>query len=275
MPFSPYIRMGVGTLQMAGPNAWGRASNPAEVQALLKTAISLGVRVVDTAWYYGPDKANELLAETLWPYPSDLMIVGKIGNSRNPVTHEYEPKVSSEELHTSCTRSLRTLRIESFPLLLLRWRADLSHAGQFDEAWGTMLDLQQQGKAVDIGLSNVDGSHVNRAQREGSIAAISNAYSLMDRSEDYMVQYCHWHNIWFIPYYPLNRGSVQYSQGLTTLARELGVEPVQVALAWLMARSPKVIPIPGTSRLEHLLENLAAVDLKLTEEQLVALSGRP
>lgn len=258
-------RIGLGTLPLAGPGGWGLAADPSAAMAVLRSAIALGIRMIDTAWYYGPDVVNRLLVRALSPYVDDLIIVAKVGNGRDPVTRAYQPQVGRGELHLACDRTLRTLEIDRLPLLLLRWRADLGLAGQFDTAWGTILELQAQGKAKHVGLSNVTLNHIMKARTVGDVAAVSNAYSVLDRSDQHVLRYCTQEGIWFLPYYPLNRGSVADNNELRKIAGQVGASPTQVALAWLSRQSPMVIPIPGTGNRDHLIENVGAVDLPLSE----------
>lgn len=272
MHVPPGRRIGIGTLQLAGAGGWGQTPTPAEAKRMLKSAVLRGVRVMDTAWYYGPDSVNELLAEALRPYPDDLLLIGKLGNRRDPRDHSYVPAVGHRDLRTACERTLRTLRAEAVPLLLLRWRADLNHTDAFESAWTLMLRFRAEGKARDVGLSNVTVDHITRAGRLGEVSAVSNAYSLLDRSDEHVVEHCHRNGIWFIPYYPLNRGQVELVPAVRALAAKLGATPAQLALAWLLARSPKVVPIPGTARCSQLLENIGALDIRLSGEDYSNLS---
>ena len=270
MDVHPVMRIGLGTLHSPA-DGWGLTANPTEATAVIQSAIALGIRLFDTAWYYGPDVANRLLARGISPYRDDLIIIGKVGNTRTQ-TRAYRPEVDPAALRSACHRTLRTLEIEQIPLLLLRWRADLGLTETFDGAWDMILQLQREGKAKHVGLSNVAINHIRRAGTRGHVAAVSNAYSLFDRSDEHVLRYCDQERIWFLPYYPLNRGSVRNDDELAEVAAQLDASPAQVALAWLVQQSPMVVPIPGTSRSDHLVENVRALDLLLSEDQCARLS---
>jgi pyridoxine 4-dehydrogenase len=269
-------RLGYGTMRLTGPHIFGPPADRDEAVRVLRRAVELGVRVIDTAWYYGPYVANEILADALHPYPDDLVIVTKLGGARRDDASWYAA-LSATELREGCEHDLRLLKLDSIPVVHLRWidNADVS----FDEALGTLLELQREGKVQHIGLSNVEQSHLATALRTTPVATVSNSYSVVDRSHEDLVVDCEREQIPFLPFFPLGASPTQSGAGVSGLdvvvdiATRLGASPTQVAIAWLLARSPIMLPIPGTSQVAHLEENLAAAELQLTDDDLAALNA--
>jgi aryl-alcohol dehydrogenase-like predicted oxidoreductase len=269
-------RLGYGTMRLTGPRIFGPPADRAEAVQVLRRAVELGVRVIDTSWYYGPYVADEILAEALHPYPDDLVIVTKLGGARRDDGSWYTA-LSAPELREGCDHDLRLLRLDSIPVTHLRWMDGPDTT--FDEALGTMLDLQREGKIQHIGLSNIDNSQFDAATARTEIATVSNAYSVLDRTHEDLVRRCEAAGIPFLPFFPLGASPARSGAGVsgmdavTEVAGRLDATATQVALAWLLARSPVLLPIPGTSQVAHLEENLAAADLTLSETDLAELSG--
>jgi pyridoxine 4-dehydrogenase len=267
-------RLGYGTMRLTGPHIFGPPADRDEALCVLRRAVELGVRVIDTAWYYGPYVADELVAEALHPYPADLVIVTKLGGARRDDASWYAA-LSAEELRAGCDHDLRLLKLDAIPIAHLRW-IDNPDA-TFDDALGTMIELRDEGKIEHIGLSTVDGSQLASALTRTPVATLSNSYSVLDRTHDELVDTCEREGIAFLPYFPLgaspvrNGAAVDGLDAVTEVAARVGASPTQVALAWLLARSPSIVPIPGTSSVAHLEENLASGDLQLSAADLARL----
>ena len=268
-------RLGYGTMRLTGPRIFGPPADRDEALAVLRRAVELGVRVLDTAWYYGPDVADELLATALHPYPDDLVVVTKLGGARGPDA-SWRPALHPEELRAGAERDLRLLRLDSVPVAHLRW---MDGAGvTFEEALEGMLDLVEAGLVQRVGLSNVSAEQLETALATTPVATVSNAYSVLDRSSEHLLERCEAHGIPFLPFFPLGAspagGSrVAADERLTALAQRTGATRIQLALAWLLHRSPVLLPIPGTSSVAHLEEDLAAADLALDADVLAGLDA--
>ena len=268
-------RMGFGAMRLPGPNVWGPPADRDQALAVCRRAVELGVRVIDTAWYYGDNVSNEILAAALRPYPEDLMFITKLGGKRTP-DGGWAAALRPEELREGCENDLRALGVESVPVAHLRWLEGHSNA-PYSEALGTMLELRDEGKIQHIGLSTVDVEQIRTAQGLCDVASVSNAYSPLDRADEAVVDHCTEHGIPYLPYFPLAMGTVGDPGAVSETATELGVSPVQVALAWLLHRSPVMLPIPGTGDPAHLEENVAAGAVTLPDDALARLdaAGRP
>lgn len=264
-------RFGYGTMRLTGPGIFGPPADRDEAVRVLRRAVELGVRVIDTAWYYGPYVAEEILREALTPYPEDLVIVSKLGGARRDDGSWYSA-LSPDELRTGCEHDLRLLGLETVPVTHLRWMDN--DATDFAGALETMRQLQLEGKIGRIGLSNVTLEQIKQAGSEIEIATVSNSYSVLSRDDDDVVSYCEHEGIPFLPFFPLaatptaGGTGVRRSERVAEIAGRHGATTSQVALAWLLARSPTIVPIPGTSQVNHLEENLAAADLSLTATDL-------
>jgi aryl-alcohol dehydrogenase-like predicted oxidoreductase len=273
----PINRMGFGAMQLAGPGVFGPPRDPAEARAVLRRAVELGVDHIDTSQYYGPDVVNDLIREALHPYPEDLKLVTKVGWRRDGAGRVL-PAQSPGELRAGVEANLRSLRVERLDLVNLR----LPGAGDgppsaLEDQLGALEDLRRQGKLDLIGLSNVDRATLERAQELVDVPGIQNAYSIVDRRDDDLLEYCREREIAFVPFGPL--GSA-YRRGPAQLAAEPAIAevaakhhstPSQVALAWLLARYDRMLLIPGTSSVLHLEENMAAVEIELDHADLAAL----
>lgn len=263
-------RLGFGAMRLTGEGIWGLPKNHTEAIAVLRRAAELGVNFIDTADSYGPDVSEELIAEALFPYPKDLVIATKGGWNRpgpNQWTHDATPA----HLRNAVEGSLKRLRLERIDVYQLH-HPDPNVS--LEDSVGTLAQLESEGKIRLVALSNVTQEHIERARRIVPIVSVQNRYSFADREWDYVVDYCERNGIAFIPWFPLGAGRVA-GQILDQIAREHQATPHQVALAWLLKRSRIMLPIPGTSSIRHLEENVAAAALQLSDEEFRKLSQMP
>jgi pyridoxine 4-dehydrogenase len=263
-------RLGFGAMRLTGDGIWGPPKDRKGAVAVLRRAVELGVNFIDTADSYGPYISEELIAEALFPYPQDLVIATKGGWNR-PGPNQWTHDSSSTHLRAAVEGSLKRLRVERIDLYQL-------HAPDpvvsLEESVGTLAELQREGKIRLVGLSNVTREHIERARKIVPIVSVQNRYSFADREWDYVVDYCGQNGIAFIPWFPLGAGRVA-GEILDRVAKAHHSTPKQVALAWLLQRSPIMLPIPGTSSVEHLEENIGAASVKLTAEEFEELAGVP
>jgi pyridoxine 4-dehydrogenase len=263
-------RLGFGAMRLTGEGIWGPPKNRAEAIAVLRRAVELDVNFIDTADSYGPNLSEELIAEALHPYPKGLVIATKGGWNRpgpNQWTHDATPT----HLREAVEGSLKRLRLERIDVYQLHTPDPVV---AFEDSVGTLAQLKNEGKIRLIGLSNVTQEHIVRARRIVPVVSVQNRYSFADREWDYVVDYCERNGIAFIPWFPLGSGRVA-GQTLEQVARARQATPHQAALAWLFKRSPIMLPIPGTSSVQHLEENIAAASLKLSDEEFQRLSRAP
>jgi pyridoxine 4-dehydrogenase len=263
-------RLGFGAMRLTGAGIWGPPANRAEAIAVLRRAVELEVNFIDTADSYGPDVSEELIAEALFPYAPDLVIATKGGWDR-PGPGQWTHDATPSHLRKAVEGSLKRLRLERIDLYQLHIPDPLV---PFDESMGTLAQLRSEGKIRLIGLSNVTQEHVERARRIVAIASVQNRYSVADREWDYLVDYCERNGIAFLPWNPLGAGRIA-DDVLDQVARAHLATPHQVALAWLLKRSPLMLPIPGTSSVQHLEENIAAASLQLSDEEHERLGRVP
>jgi aryl-alcohol dehydrogenase-like predicted oxidoreductase len=260
-------RMGFGAMRQTGPNVWGDPPDRAAAKRLLARGVELGVNFIDTADSYGPEVSERIIAEALHPYPAGL-VIGTKGGLVRPGPGRWPSDARPEHLRRALDGSLRRLRLERIDLYQL-------HAPDpkvpFADSVGTLADLQRAGKIRHIGVSNVNVRELEQARRITTIASVQNEYNLEDRSSDSVLAACDEAGIAFIPWFPLGAGSLLRSGRLRKVAARLGATPPQVALAWLLARSPLMLPIPGTSSITHLEENTAAAALKLSAADIAEL----
>src|SRR5271167_3282097 len=261
-------RMGFGAMRITGPGIWGEPPSRDQAIATLRRVVELGVNFIDTADSYGPNVSEELIAEALYPYPNGLVVVTKGGWERvGPAQwiHNASPKHLTEAVEGSLKR-LRLDRIDVYQLHVP------DPAVSYDASMETLAKLREQGKIRHVGLSNVTQEHVERGRKIVPIVSVQNRYSFADREWDYVVKYCEQHGISFMPWAPLgqNRKALEI---LEKVAKELGATTLQTGLAWLLKRSPVMLPIPGTSSIEHLEENVQAASLRLTEEEYRELTS--
>jgi aryl-alcohol dehydrogenase-like predicted oxidoreductase len=253
-------RLGFGSMRLTGDGIWGEPADRAEAVRVLRRAAELGVNFIDTADSYGPDVSEEIIAEALYPYPAGLVIATKGGFMR-PGPNQWVENGKPEHLRTVCEGSLRRLRLDRIDLYQLH-RIDPKVPAE--EQLGTLKDLQAQGKIKHIGLSEVSVEQIQHARTIVLIVSVQNRYSISDRGSEDVLEYCEKEKMGFIPWFPLAAGRVSGSESpISRIAAQLKATPSQVALAWLLARSPVMLPIPGTSKVEHLEENVAAADLKI------------
>ena len=261
-------RLGFGAMRLTGEGIWGPPKDPATAIAVLRRAVELGVNFIDTADSYGPNVSEELIAEALAPYPKDLVIATKGGWNRpgpNQWTHDASPAHLREALEGSLKR-LRLDRIDVYQLHVPDPVVPL------DASIETLANMQSEGKIRLVALSNVTVEHIERARKIVPIVSVQNRYSFADREWDNVVDYCESSGIAFIPWFPLGAGRVA-GRLLERIAKARRVKPIQIALAWLLNRSPNMLPIPGTSSIVHLEENVQAASLELSENEYLELTG--
>ena len=263
-------RLGFGAMRITGDGVWGQPKDRAEAIRVLKRAVELGVNFIDTADSYGPSVSETLIAEALHPYPAGLVIATKAGFDRTG-PNKWVTNGKPEHLRAACDGSLQRLKLERIDLFQLH-RIDTKVPA--DDQLGTLKDLKKQGKIKHVGLSEVTVEQIKHARTIIPIVSVQNHYSVVDRAADDVLKYCEAENIGFIPYFPLGAGKV--SSATSAIARDaekLHISPSQLALAWLLQRSPVMLPIPGTSRVDHLEENIAAAGVKLDASVLQHLDA--
>ena len=266
----PVCRIGFGAMRLTGPNEWGPPANWEQSLDVALRAVELGASYLDTADAYGPGINEEQLAEALHPYPDGLVIGTKAGQSR-PGPEDWVPLGRPEYLRQQCELSLRRLRVDQISLF---WLHRVDPLVSFDDQMGALKQLQEEGKIRHIGLSEVSVAEIERARGIVDITAVQNLYNLLDRRHEPVVEYCDRENIAFVPWLPVAGGKLTEPSGpVSVIARELGATAAQVALAWLLHRSPVIIPIPGTSSIKHLEENMSALTISLTGAQIEKLSS--
>lgn len=263
-------RLGFGAMHLTGPDVWGPPADIDGALALARRAVELGVNHIDTADSYGPGTSEEVLAQALHPYPAGLLIGTKAGQSR-PSRHEWKPLGRPEYLRQQVELSLRRLRLETLDVFWLhRIDPQVPAADQF----GALKSLREQGKIRHLGLSQVSVAQVEEARQTIDVVGVQNLYNLTKRDDDDVVDYCEREGLVFVPWLPIAAGAHATQAGpLAEVAREVDATPAQVSLAWLLHRSPVMAPIPGTSSIAHLEENVAAADVELTAEQFDRLAG--
>jgi pyridoxine 4-dehydrogenase len=259
-------RLGFGAMRL--PGVWEAPQDPQQARRLLRRAIELGVNFIDTAHAYGPETSERLIAEALHPYPQELIVATKGGyGPRGP--HRWAPDGRPETIRRHCQRSLEVLRLERIDLLQLH---TLDPTVPIEESVGAMVELQAEGNVRMIGVSNVSVEELERARAVGEIVSVQNRYNLSDRpSEDVLVA-CERAGIAFLPWFPIGAGALAGAGELQAVATAHGATAAQVAIAWLLQRSPVMLPIPGTSSVAHLDENMAAARLRLSAEEVRRLS---
>jgi pyridoxine 4-dehydrogenase len=258
----PVHRLGFGTMRLTGEGIWGEPSDPRESIRVLHRALELGDTLLDTADSYGPEVAERLIAAALHPYPTDLVIATKAGFQR-PGPGKWVEDGRPKHLREACEGSLRRLRLDRIDLFQLH-RIDPKVA--LEDQIGALLDLQSEGKIHHIGLSEVTVGQIETVRRMATIVSVQNRYNLADRRSEDVLDYCTRENLGFLPWFPLATGDLARPDAFSArMAEQLGATPAQVALAWLLHRSPVMLPIPGTSRVEHLEENTAAALLELDD----------
>ncbi|HEX7254322.1 MAG TPA: aldo/keto reductase [Gaiellaceae bacterium] len=262
-------RMGFGAMRLTGSGVWGDPDDREDAKAVLRRALELGVNLIDTAASYGPQVNEELIAETLHPYPGGLVIATKGGLTR-PGPGRWQPDGRPETLRESLEGSLRRLRLQRIDLYQLH---SVDPRVPLEESVGTLADLQREGKIRHVGLSNVDTRQLAAAREIVPVVSVQNRYNVGDRHSEGVLDASERAGIAFLPWFPLGLGQLAASTGrLAHIARSHGATPAQVALAWLLRRSPAMTPIPGTSSLAHLEEDVGAAELELTDLEFAELS---
>jgi aryl-alcohol dehydrogenase-like predicted oxidoreductase len=261
-------RLGFGAMRITGPGIWGPPADHDEAVAVLRRAVELGINLIDTADSYGPEVSENLIAEALHPYPDDLVIATKGGLVR-PGPDQWDADGRPEHLREACEGSLRRLKLERIHLYQFH-RPDPNVP--FEESVGTLAELRNEGKIAHVGLSNVDVEHLQRAQNIVPIVSVQNRYNFVERRDEDVLETCESEGLAFIPWFPLKTGELAAGGGvIADIAEAHGATPAQVALAWLLAHSPALLPIPGTASVAHLEENVAAAHLQLSDEEIKAL----
>jgi aryl-alcohol dehydrogenase-like predicted oxidoreductase len=263
-------RLGFGAMRLTGDGIWGPPKDRKAALSVLRRAVELDINFIDTADSYGPYISEELIAEALFPYPADLVIATKGGWNRpgpNQWTHDATPS----HLRKAVEGSLQRLRLDRIDVYQLHIP---DPAVSFEASVETLAELRNEGKIRLVALSNVTQEHIERARRIVPIVSVQNRYSFADREWDYVVDYCERNGIAFIPWFPLGAGKVA-GEVLNQIAKVHRASPTQVALAWLLRRSPIMLPIPGTSSIEHLEENVAAASIRVADEDYQKLSRVP
>jgi len=260
----PVYRLGFGAMRITGKGIWGEPANREECLAVLRRSLELGVNLIDTADAYGPNVSEELIAEALYPYPDGLVIATKGGLLRSG-PDQWHPDGRPEHLREALEGSLRRLRLEQIDLYQFH-RPD--PRVPFEESVGTFADMRKEGKVRHVGLSNVTTDQLSTAQKIVPIASVQNRYNLTDREHENVLNACDQQGVGFIPWFPLATGNLaRPGSRLDEIAHAHGATPAQIALAWLLKRSPVMLPIPGTSSVAHLEENMAAARIQLTDDE--------
>ncbi len=275
-------RMGYGAMRLPGKEVWGEPADPARARQVLRRAVELGINFIDTAWYYGPFVANRLISEALHPYPRDLVIATKLGGKRLP-DKSWAPALRPEELRQGAEDDLRTLRLERLDVVHLR---KIATAGvPLMESLDALLAMKAEGKIRHVALSNVNAADVEQALARTPIVAVQNMFNVSGGSGVFarqahaevddpegVLDLCTRNGIAYLPFFPLAVGNVaEQKPALNHIAEKHGASPAQIALAWLLARSPSMLPIPGTSSVEHLEENWDARRIELSPEEVAAI----
>lgn len=276
-------RLGFGAMRLPGKDVWGEPPDRERAKRVVRRAVELGVNLIDTSWYYGPFTANQIIAETLHPYPTGLVIATKLGGKRLP-DKSWAPFNRPDELREGCEHDLRTLRRDVLDVVHLRFIAGSS---PWEEQLDAMIGLQKEGKIRHLAVSNVSVAQLEVALARTQLVAVQNMFNVsggtgtlarMTHSEvespDAVVALCERRGLAYLPFFPLAVGQVGAHPAVLEVARTRGATPAQIALAWLLARSPVMVPIPGTSSPEHLEENVAAARIALTSEEVRAIAAR-
>ncbi len=267
-------RLGYGAMQLAGPGVWGPPRDPAAAVAVLREALAAGVDHIDTSDFYGPHVTNRIIKEALHPYPENLVIVTKVGAKRGE-DKSWNPAVSPEELVSAVHDNLRHLGLDALDVVNLRLMGEGHGLGDapVEEPFTALAELQSQGLIRHLGMSNATSRQIAQAQKIAPVVCVQNLYNVAHREDDALVAELAAQGIAYVPFFPLGGFAPLQSSALETVARSMEATPMQVALAWLLQRSPNILLIPGTSSVGHLRENLAAATLTLSPEMVAELDG--
>jgi pyridoxine 4-dehydrogenase len=269
-------RLGYGTMRLTGEGIYGEPPNRPEALQILKRAVESGVNFIDTADYYGEDVTNRLIAEALFPYPADLVICTKVGGARKP-DKSWIPYNTPENLRASIENNLRTLKIEQ--VSLVHFRSIAGHGAPFKESMDAMFEMQKEGKILHVGVSNVTRDELEAAMAMGEIASVENMYGHAQRTThragymesnggEEVLDICEQNGIPLVPYFSLFLSMPKKDTRIAEIAAKYGISEVQANIAWLLHKSPWILPIPGTSSLKHFEENLKAAEVELTKEDM-------
>jgi aryl-alcohol dehydrogenase-like predicted oxidoreductase len=266
--------MGYGAMQLAGPGVWGPPKDPDGAVAVLREAVAAGVNHIDTSDFYGPHVTNQIIRRALHPYPTAMVIVTKLG-ARRPADKSWQPAISPQDLTTGVYENLRNLGLEVLDIVNYRAMGSIHgpKEGSIAEQVTVLADLQRKGLIRHVGLSNVTDAQLTEAQAITDIVCVQNNYNLAYRHDDTFIDDLARRGVAYVPFFPLGGFTPLQSSTLSAVADRLGSTPMQVALAWLLHRSPNILLIPGTSSVAHLRENLAAGQLTLSPETLAELDG--
>ena len=275
-------RFGYGTMRLTGEGIYGEPPNRPEALEILKQTVNNGINFLDTADYYGEDVTNRLIKEALYPYPSDLVICTKVGATRKP-DKSWIPFNRPEQLRTSIENNLRTLKIEQVQLVHLRAMGGHGSDVPFAESLDAMFDMQKEGKILHVGISNVTLEEVEVSIKQGEIATVENMFGHGQRTTlktpygvnpggEEVLSLCEEHEIPLIPFFSLLNSLGKKDSRIATIAQKYHATEAQINLAWLLHRSPWILPIPGTSSLKHFEENCKAIEIKLTAEDMAFLA---
>jgi pyridoxine 4-dehydrogenase len=277
-------RLGFGAMRLPGKDVWGEPEDPARARAVLRRVVELGINFIDTSWYYGPLVSNRLIAETLHPYPAGLVIATKLGGKRTP-DKGWAPFIRPDELRQGCEEDLRSLRLDRVDVAHLRY---LHSDVPFLESLDAMIALQKEGKIRHLALSNVPVRLIEQALLRTPIVAVQNLFNVHGgggflarvshaevESPEAVLALCEQRGIAYLPFFPLAVGNLSEHAGLAAVAKKHKASPAQVGLAWLLARSPVMLPIPGTGSVAHLEENWAARHIHLSADDMKAIAAAP
>jgi aryl-alcohol dehydrogenase-like predicted oxidoreductase len=262
--------MGYGAMQLAGPNVFGPPKDRDQAVEVLREAVDRGITHIDTSDFYGPTVVNELIKEALHPYPADLRIVTKVG-ARRGADGSWNPALEPEDLKTQVRENLEHLGVDTLDVVNLRLSEHGTDDASLAEQFGALAELQRDGLIRHLGLSAAGAAQLTAAQAIAPVVTVQNLYNVANRQDDALVDRCATENIAFAPFFPLGGFSPLQSETLTKVAANLDSSPQQVALAWLLHRSPTIVLIPGTSSLGHLRENIAAAELVLPADAIAEL----
>jgi aryl-alcohol dehydrogenase-like predicted oxidoreductase len=264
-------RLGFGAMRITGPGIWGEPEDPDEARRVLRRIPELGINLIDTADSYGPEVSERLIGETLHPYPDDLVIATKGGLVR-PGPGRWEPDCRPERLKKCCEDSLRRLKLDRIDLYQLH---TVDPKVPYADSVGALAELKAEGKIRHVGVSNVSTANLEEARSIVDVVSVQNRYSLTDRDNEPVLEVCERDGLGFIPWFPLGAGRLpdDAQDALSDVASAHDATPFQIALAWLLKRSPVMLPIPGTSKVAHLEENVAAASIELTDEEFEKLDS--
>jgi pyridoxine 4-dehydrogenase len=260
-------RLGFGSMRIIGAGKWGPPPDRDVALSVLRHAVEWGVNFIDTADSYGPEVSERLIAEALYPYPDELVIATKGGLLR-PSRDRWVRDGRPEHIRQACEASLRRLRLEQIPIYQLHWPDE---TGPYAESLGALVDLQRAGKIRHVAISNVSVSQLQEAQEIADVVSVQNRYNVSDRSAEGILAACEKASIPFIPYAPVQ--NIEGQRAVATAAQRCGVSAHQIVIAWLLARSPSMLPIPGTGSVDHLASNVSAASIRLEREEIDAITG--